>query len=223
MLEVRVLCRRLSPKLFYDLNDKIISLNDNDSSVAMNNNKINKNVERQIRDYKRQSLANILEVYELKIEENEVLYQKEFLRLFENDELLRQQQQSDQTQNFMNCLNTYLQQRVDVRLRKIRYKETIIRMELNHTRHRYSKPSASSLMTSRATNVYPEAIIEISETDQQQQQQPFTDKELALLSSAGIHILLYILNLTDFFFCHDIILYLRRTELYKIQSKLSLS
>ena len=178
MFEVRILCRRLSSSS----SSSILEHNNNNN----NDNTTKKNVERQIRDYKRQSLAKTLEEYELQIEENESLYQEELLRLFkENDELSRQQ--SDQTENFINCLNTYLKQRVDARIRRIRYKETIFRIKLNRPRHRYSQP-LTSLTANRTTNVYPEAIIEVSKTDQQQS---FTDKELALLSSAGILISFY--------------------------------
>jgi hypothetical protein len=143
-----------------------------------------KKYQKQIRDSKRQSLAKTLEKYELEIEENEYLYQEELLRLLQNDELLRQH--SDQTKNFINCLNNYLQYRIDVGMRKIHYKETIFRIKLKHPRHRSLQQPSPSLITAanRIMNVYPEVIIEISETDQQQQQQqqqPFTDKELALL------------------------------------------
>ncbi len=178
MFEVWILCRRLSSS------SSILGHSNNNN----NNNTTKKNVEQQIKDYKRQSLAKTLEEYELEIEENESLYQEELLRLFEKDELLRQQ--SDQTENFINCLNTYLKQRIDARIRRIRYKETIFRIKLSRPRHRYSQPSTSLIAANRTTNVYPEVIIEVSETDQQQQR-PFTDKELALLSSAGILILFY--------------------------------
>jgi hypothetical protein len=160
-------------------------------------NSKNKNLQKQIRDNKRQSLAKILEGYELKIEENESLYQEELLRLFENNKLLSQQP-NNQIENLRNCLNNYLQHRIDMDIRKIRYKETIFRRKLNHPRHRYSHQPPSSLITNKATNVYPEVIIEMSETDQQQQQQPFTEKELALLSSAGI-LLCLCLNIKLFF------------------------
>ncbi len=46
-----------------------------------------------------------METYELNIEENEYLYQEELLRLFEYELF---EQQSDQIENFMNCLNNYL-------------------------------------------------------------------------------------------------------------------
>ncbi len=72
------------------------------------------------------------------MEENESLYQEELLRLFENNELLRQHN-IDQTENFINCLNTHLKQRMDARIRKIPYKETIFRIKLNNLHHRHSR------------------------------------------------------------------------------------
>jgi len=128
----------------------------------------------QIRDSKRQSLAKTLETFELDIERNEYLYQEELLRLFEYE--LFEQQQSDQIENFMNCLNNYLKHRTDKGIREIRYKETIFRRKLNHSRHRRS-PS----VTNRTVNVYPEVIIEVLGNHHPS----FTDTELALLSSAG--------------------------------------
>jgi hypothetical protein len=77
----------------------------------------------------------------------------------------------------MNCLNNYLKHRTDKGIREIRYKETIFRTKLNHSRRRYS-----SSVTNRTVNVYPEAIIEVLGNHH-----PFTDKELVLLSSAGIY------------------------------------
>jgi hypothetical protein len=211
MFEVRILCRRLLPKSVNDLDDKIISSDNSLISTKKNNNN-NNNVEQQIldkkhlnqiRDYKRQSLAKTLETYELNIEENECLYQEELLRLFDN-ELFKQQ--SDQIENFMNCLNNYLKHGTDTGIRKIRYKETVFRTKLNHPRHRYSQPPSS--VADRAMNVYPEAIIEVKENHH-----PFTDKELALLSSAGTY---SFFNAYIYFFFVITISSLRRTKLYKI-------
>ena len=193
MFEVRVLCRRL-PKLVNDFGvSKIISL-DISSSISANNNSINhkvmsKNDEQQIRDFDRQCLAKRLQTYELQIEENEKSYHNEWHRLFENDELLRPEENVRRIENFTNCLNNYLQHRMDTGLRRIRYKETIFRMKLNHPRRRgYSwQQQRSSLLseTNRTMNVYPEVIIEIPATDQKHLHR-FTDKERALLSSAGM-------------------------------------
>ena len=60
-------------------------------------------------------------------------------------------------------------------------------MKLNHPRHRYVQSTSVALPAMiRVINVYPEAIIEIPETDNHHL---FTDKELALLSSAGIRLI----------------------------------
>jgi hypothetical protein len=179
IFEVRILCRRL-PKSINDLDDKIISF-DNSSISTNNNNNIRQQIldkkhQNEIRDYKRQSLAKTLETYELNIEKNEYIYQEELLRLFEYE---LSKQQSDHIENFMNCLNNYLKHRTDRGIREIRYKETIFLTKLNHPPHHYS-----SSVTNRTMNVYPEAIIEVLE----KHDHPFTDKELALLSSAGTNL-----------------------------------
>ena len=184
MFEARILCRRVS-KSVYDLDNEIMLL-DHSLMSAANNKTTEKNVERQIRDYKRQCLAKTLEKYELQIEENECLFQEELLRLVQSDELLRQQQHHH-NENFINCLNNYLKHYIDAGLRKIRYNETVFRMKLNHPRHRYVQSTSVALPAMiRVINVYPEAIIEIPETDNHHL---FTDKELALLSSAGIRLI----------------------------------
>ena len=192
MFEVRVLCRRL-PKAIDDFHgDQFISLGIGSSTSTNDNHAtmktIKKNVEQQMRVLDRQCLAQTLQAYELQIEENEKLFQKEWLRLFDNDELLRQEENVHRIENFTICLNNYLQHRMDTGLRRIRYKETIFRMKLNHPRRRGSSSQQRSSPlseTNRTMNVYPEVIIEISATDHKHLQR-FTDKELALLSSAGI-------------------------------------
>jgi hypothetical protein len=79
----------------------------------------------------------------------------------------------------MNCLNNYLAHRTDRSIRKIRHKETIFRARLKHPRHRYPPPSS---MMNKMMNIYPNVIIEVPENHH-----PFTDKELAFLSSAGTY------------------------------------
>ena len=131
-----------------------------------------------------------------KSKENECLFQEELLRLVQNDELLRQQQHHHHTENFINCLSNYLKHLIAAGVRKIRYKETIFRMKLNHPRHRYAQSTSVALPAMvRVINVYPEAIIEIPETDNHHL---FTDKELALLSSAGIRFIFLYGNLNFF-------------------------
>jgi hypothetical protein len=162
------------------LDDKIISLDNSTISTNIHNNNIqqqqisDKKDQNQIRDSKRQSLAKILETYELNIEENEYLYQEELLRLFEYELF---SQQSDQIENFMNCLNNYLKHRTDKGIREIRYKETIFRRKLNHSRHRRRSP----IVINKTVNIYPEVITEVLGNHHQ----AFTDKEFALPSSAG--------------------------------------
>jgi hypothetical protein len=209
------------PKSINDLDDdQIISFDNSSVSTNINNNIqpqqqiSDKKHQNQIRDSKRQSLAKTLETYELNIEENEYLYQEELLRLFEYDDELFEQQ-SDQIENFMNCLNNYLKHRTDKGIREIRYKETIFRRKLNHPRHRYS-----SSVTNRSVNVYPEVIIEV--LGNHHHHHPFTGKELALLSSAGTNQISFLFSLLyiDRYFAYSIF---RRTQLYKMQSKFSLS
>ncbi len=121
-------------------------------------------------------------------------YQEELLRLFKY-ELFKQQ--SDQIENFMNGHNNYLKHRTDRVIREIRYKETIFRIKLNHPRHHYS-----SSVTNRTMNIYLEAIIEILKNHYH----AFTDKELALLSSAGTNQIssLFSLLYTDRYFAYYI-------------------
>ena len=193
--EVRVLCRRL-PKSVNDFGDDIISSDISSPILTKNSSKrMKKNVEQQIREYERRCLANILEAYEFQIDENENFYQKEWLRLCESAELFRRQEESDyQMENFMNCLTNYLQHRVETGLRRIRYKETIFRMKLNHPRRRGAYSSQPLLLssTNRAMNVYPEVIAEISAMDRNHLHR-FTNKELDLLLSAGMSPILIVL------------------------------
>ena len=186
MFEVRVLCRQL-PKSFNDFEDDttVISFGNCRSMLTMN-------VEQEKRHHDRQCLAKTLEMYELQIEENEKFFQKEWLRLFESDDILNHEESVHQLENFKNCLSSYLEHRIDTGLRKIRYKETIFRRKLNHPRRRHSSQvSPSSLSRNTAMNVYPEAIVEISPSNDDYHR--FTDKELALLSSPGMLSILIVL------------------------------
>ena len=177
MFETRILCKCL-PNSVNKL-DQLLPL---DSNIAMqetsNQNRsllqqefIRKHA-KEIRQFKRDVLSDILTKYENMIAEDEHLYQKELYR-FEYE----LSDQADDLHNLLSCLNEYLKHYTNQAIRRILYQETIFRMKLNHPKHRRKSTSAS--LKSRIS-VFPEIILEIPDDNL------FTDKELALLSSAGL-------------------------------------
>ncbi|CAF0911704.1 unnamed protein product [Rotaria sordida] len=175
MFEVRILCKHL-PKSINQLN-KMIPLDNNitthDVSIqnrTLSQQELSKKYRKEIQNLKRSILHETLKKYENMIEEDEHLYQKE-LFLFEH----QLSQHTNDVNNLIICLNTYLNHYTNKMIQQIRYRETIFRMKLYHPRHHRKSASTSS---NQNISVHPEIILDIPENI-------FTDEELTLLSSAG--------------------------------------
>ena len=182
MFETRILCKCL-PKSINKL-DELLPL---DGKIAMQETSIQnkallqqelyKQYAKEVQHLKRDVLCDTLIKYENTIEEDEHLYQKELYR-FE----FELSGHAQDLQSLMTCLNEYLNHYRNKMLRRILYQETIFRMKLSHRHHHRKSTSASS---KSRMNVFPEIILEIPEDNL------FTDKELTLLSSAGLFHNLY--------------------------------
>ncbi|CAM4942309.1 unnamed protein product [Rotaria socialis] len=175
MLEARIVCKSLSRSI--DDLDKLILIDETLLNYMSTNNNISfkdethQQYRKKIREYKRQVLMKNFEDYETSIEENEYLYQEELLK-FEYE----LSKDIESVNNLMNSLYYYLNHRTDRLIRDIRYKEALFRIKLTHPHSHGSSSSSSSKIDS--VSVYPEAIIETSET-------LFTDEEIKFLSYAG--------------------------------------
>lgn len=172
---------RILPKQINELDHLIPS---NNLTLARtnpaNDNSLDETIKKHkksIRDCKRQMLAKNLEEYETAIEQNECLYQEE---LFNFESTLSTEEHDQTKNNLMIYLRSYLDTQTRNKIRSIRYNETIFRRRLLHPRHRQS----SVRNNNNTISIYPEAIIEIVE-------KVFTKKELDLLSSLGMVILLF--------------------------------
>ncbi|CAF4750370.1 unnamed protein product [Rotaria socialis] len=174
MLEARIVCKSLSRSI--DDLDKLILIDETLLNYMSTNNNISfkdethQQYRKKIREYKRQVLMKNFEDYETSIEENEYLYQEELLK-FEYE----LSKDIESVNNLMNSLYYYLNHRTDRLIRDIRYKEALFRIKLTHPHSHGSSSSSSSKIDS--VSVYPEAIIETSET-------LFTDEEIKFLSYA---------------------------------------
>ncbi|CAF2149041.1 unnamed protein product [Rotaria magnacalcarata] len=177
MLEARIVCKSLSRSI--DDLDKLILIDETLLNYMSTNNNISfkdethQQYRKKIREYKRQVLMKNFEDYETSIEENEYLYQEELLK-FEYE----LSKDIESVNNLMNSLYYYLNHRTDRLIRDIRYKEALFRIKLTHPHSHGSSSSSSSSSKIDSVSVYPEAIIETSET-------LFTDEEIKFLSYAG--------------------------------------
>lgn len=145
MFEQRIVCRRL-PVAFHR------KTADLEQRARSNRHK------KMVQELKRVMLNVELEDYEIAIQDYEQSYQDELLKLEQQIRNPSTDEHKRHTDILLYFLHSYLQQLTDRLLRRVRFKESCLRVSLRR-HHRRQQQSSSG---EQRIDVYPQTIVDVS-------------------------------------------------------------